>query len=69
MPANPPRLLWPSVTYGRGMDSLDVPHFPDSDRVCERYRAIEPGIDLRLRAFEQAVNESAFHVLVLDPHF
>ena len=69
VPAKPPRLLWPSVTYGRGLDSFDVAHFPASDRVYERYCAIEPGIDRGLRAFEQAVTESAFHVLVLDPHF
>ena len=46
-----------------------MPHFPASDRVYERYRAFEPGIDRGLRAFQEAVTESAFHVLVLDPHF
>ena len=68
-PAEPPQLLWPSITYGQGVDSLDLPHFPASDRVYERYHAIEPGIDRGLRAFEEAVTEAAVHVLVLDPHF
>lgn len=68
-PAKPPQLLWSSVTYEQGVDSLDTTHFPDLDRVYERYDAVERGIECGLRAFEQAVTEAAIHVLVLDPHF
>ena len=68
-PSIAPQLLWPSIRYGYGIESHDVPHFPCPDNVHARHQAIGRGAELGLRAFEDAVAEAELHVLVLDQHF
>ena len=68
-PSIGPQLLWPSIRYGQGIESHDAPHFPDPENVRDRRREIESGTERGLCAFEDAVAESVWHVLVLDQHF
>ena len=64
-----PRLLWPSIRYGKGMERHDATHFPDADAIRDRRDFITAGNELSLRAFEEAVVGAEVHVFVLDHHF
>lgn len=73
--AGDPRLLWPSLEYGSPPRCRDFLHFPDMDRVQQRYELgpqheeEETGVCFPLAAFTCAVEQSLNCVLVLDPHF
>ena len=67
-PSEEPQLLWPSIKYGQGVESHDVPYFPSRENVRGRYTAADVNV-LKLIAFETAVMEAELRILVLDPHF
>lgn len=68
-PSVGPRLLWPSIRYGRGIERDDATHFPDAHAIRDRRDFITAGNKLSLRAFEEAVEGAEVHVFVLDHHF
>ena len=67
-PSREPQLLWPSIRYGQGIESHDVPYFPSREIIQGRYAAAGVKV-LKLNAFETAVTEAERRILVLDPHF
>lgn len=67
-PADPPQLLWPSISYtNRGIDTDDRTSFPEEQDIRTRHDKEVPQIPLE--AFQLAVLLAEVRVLVLDPHF
>ena len=64
-----PQLLWPSITYRKGIENRDAPRFPAMEEIRGRHNVHHRGIVLKLVAFEVAVESAVARVLVLDLHF
>ena len=68
-PTGVPRILWPSIEFGRQIQNRDLDHFPERSLIIERHNWGVNHKSLALAAFEAAVGQSYDHVLILDLHF